>query len=207
VIVGVARNSAYDALGEPPQPAIYFSYRDRPADQGEIHLRARSGNETGLISEVRAVLRDLDPMLALYDVRTFSQHIERSLYLRRIPARMFAVLGPLLLGLAAVGIYAVVSYAVARRTREIGVRLAFGATSGRVVLQIIRENLAAIAWGTAIGWLLALVISVRVVAKDAINLPVFIVVPAILLGVATLACWVPARRASRIDPMAALRHE
>jgi predicted permease len=207
VIVGVARNSAYDALGEPPQPAIYFSYRDRPADQGEIHLRARSGNETALTSEVRAVLRDLDPMLALYDVRTFSQHIERNLYLRRIPARMFAVLGPLLLGLAAVGIYAVVSYAVARRTREIGVRLAFGATSGRVVLQIIRENLAAIAWGTAIGWLLALVISVRVVAKGAINLPVFIVVPAILLGVATLACWVPARRGSRIDPMAALRHE
>ena len=206
-IIGVARNSAYDALGEPAQPAIYFSYRDRPADQGEIHLRTRNGNETALTSEVRAVLRDLDPMLALYDVRTFSQHIERNLFLRRIPARMFAVLGPLLLGLAAVGIYAVVSYAVARRTREIGVRLAFGATSGRVVLQIIRENLAAITWGTAIGWLLALVISARVVAKGAINLPVFIVVPAILLGVATLACWIPARRASRIDPMVALRHE
>jgi predicted permease len=206
-IVGVARNSAYDALGEPPLPAIYFSYRDRPADQGEIHLRTRGGNETALTSEVRAVLRDLDPMLALYDVRTFSQHIERNLYLRRIPARMFAVLGPLLLGLAAVGIYAVVSYAVARRTREIGVRLAFGATSGRVVLQIVRENLGVITWGTAIGWVLALVISVRASMKGGVNLPVFIGVPAILLGVATLACWIPARRASRIDPMAALRHE
>jgi predicted permease len=206
-IIGVARNSAYNALGEPPQPAIYFSYRDRPADQGEIHLRTRGGNETALTSEVRALLRDLDPMLALYDVRTFSQHIERNLYLRRIPARMFAVLGPLLLGLAAVGIYAVVSYTVARRTREIGVRLAFGATSGRVVLQIIRENLGAITWGTAIGWILALVISFRVIAKGAVNVPVFIGVPAILLGVTTLACWIPARRASRIDPMAALRHE
>jgi predicted permease len=206
-IIGVARNSAYNALGEPPQPAIYFSYRDRPADQGEIHLRTRGGNETALTSEVRAVLRDLDPMLALYDVRTFSQHIERNLYLRRIPARMFAVLGPLLLGLAAVGIYAVVSYAVARRTREIGVRLAFGATSGRVVLQIIRENLGAITWGTANGWVLALVISLRVIAKGPVNLTVFLVVPAILLGVAALACWIPARRASRIDPMATLRHE
>jgi predicted permease len=206
-IIGVARNSAYDALGEPPQPAIYFSYRDRPAYQGEIHLRTRSGNETALTSEARAVLRDLDPMLPLYDVRTFSQHIERNLYLRRIPARMFAVLGPLLLGLAAIGIYAVVSYAVARRTREIGVRLAFGATSGRVVLQIIRENLAAIAWGTAIGWVLALAISFRVMTKGPVNLPVFLGVPAILLSVATLACWIPARRASRIDPMAALRHE
>jgi predicted permease len=206
-ITGVARNSVYDAFGEPAQPAVYFSYRDRPQDQGEIHLRTRSGNETALTSEARAVLRDLDPMLPLYDVRTFSQHIERNLYLRRIPARMFAVLGPLLLGLAAIGIYAVVSYAVARRTREIGVRLAFGATRGRVVLQIIRENLGVIAWGAAIGWLLALVISGHAIPKGAVNLPVFIVVPAILLAVATLACWIPARRASRIDPMDALRHE
>jgi len=206
-IIGVARNSVYGAFGEPAQPAMFFSYRDRPTDQGEIHLRTRSGNETALASEARAVMRDLDPMLPLYDVRTFSQHVERNLFLRRIPARMFVVLGPLLLGLAAIGIYAVVSYAVARRTREIGVRLALGATSGRVVLQIIRENLGVITWGAAIGWVLALVISLRVIAKGPINVPVFIGVPAILLAVAALACWIPARRASRIDPMAALRHD
>ncbi len=206
-IIGVARNSVYDAFGEPAQPAVYFSYRDLPATEGEIHLRTRSGNETALASEARAVLRDLDPMLPLYDVRTFSQHIERNLFLRRIPARMFVVLGPLLLGLAAIGIYAVVSYAVARRTREIGVRLALGATSGRVVLHIIRENLGVIIWGTAIGWALAFVISVHAITKGAVNLPVFLAVPAILLAVATLACWIPARRASRIDPSEALRHE
>jgi ABC-type antimicrobial peptide transport system permease subunit len=154
------------------------------------------------------VLRDLDPMLPLYDVRTMSQHIERNLYLRRIPARMFAVLGPLLLGLAAIGIYAVVSYGVARRTREIGVRLTLGASSGRVVLQIIRENLGVITWGAAIGWAVALVIAVHAITNGgAFSLPVFIGVPAILLGVAALACWIPARRASRIDPMAALRYE
>jgi ABC-type antimicrobial peptide transport system permease subunit len=153
------------------------------------------------------VLRDLDPMLPLYDVRTFSQHIDRNLYLRRIPARMFVVLGPLLLGLAAIGIYAVVSYAVSRRTKEIGLRLAFGATSGRVVRQIIRENLGVIAWGATIGWVLAFVISVHAITKGPVNLPVFTGVPAILLGVATLACWLPARRASRIDPIATLRHE
>src|SRR5437867_3862016 len=178
-IVGVARNSVYEAFGEPAQPAVYFSYRDLPDMGGEIHLRTRSGNETALTSEARAVLRDLDPMLPLYDVRTFSQHIERNLYLRRIPARMFVVLGPLLLGLAAIGIYAVVSYAVARRSREFGVRLAFGATSGRVVWQIIGENLGVITCGAAIGWILALVVSVRVIAmtKGAVNLPVFLAVP------------------------------
>ena len=206
-IIGVARNSVYDAFGEAAQPAVYFSYRDRPEEGGEIHLRTRNGNETALTSEARAVLRDLDPMLPLYDVRTFSQHIERNLYLRRIPARLFAVLGPLLLGLAAIGIYAVVSYAVAGRTREIGVRLAFGATSGRVVLQIIRENMGVILQGTVIGWALALVISEHATPKNLVNLPIFIGVPAILLAVATLACWIPARRASRIHPMAALRHE
>ncbi|HKV62257.1 MAG TPA: ABC transporter permease [Candidatus Acidoferrum sp.] len=206
-IIGVARNSSYDAFGEPAQPAIYFSYRDRPSYQGEIHLRTRSANEAALTSEVRAVLRGLDPMLPLYDVRTFSQHVERNLFLRRIPARMFAVLGPLLLGLAAVGIYAVVSYAVARRTREIGVRLAFGATSNRVVLQIIRENLGAIVQGVAIGWLLALLISLHAFPNGPLRLSVFLGVPALLLAVATLACWLPARRASQIDPMAALRHE
>ena len=206
-ITGVARNSVYDAFGEPAQPAMYFSYRDVPSSQGEIHLRTRGGNETALSSEARAVLRNLDPMLSLYDVRTFSEHIERNLYLRRIPARMFAVLGPLLLGLAAIGIYAVVSYAVTRRTREIGVRLALGATSTQVVLQIIRENLGVILYGAAVGWVFALVISIHATPKSAGSLPVFVGVPAILLGVATLACWLPAWRASRIDPMAALRHE
>ena len=206
-IVGVARNSVYDAFGESPQPAMYFSYRDLPAMQGEIHLRTRSGNEAALASGARTALRALDPMLPLYDVRTFSQHIDRNLFLRRIPARMFVVLGPLLLALAAIGIYAVVSYAVARRTQEIGVRLTFGATSGRVVRQIIRENLGAITYGAAIGWFLALVISIHAITKGVINLTVFLGVPAILLGVATLACFIPAWRASRIDPMAALRHE
>jgi len=207
-IIGVARNSAYDALDESPQPAVYCSYRDIPAGQGELHLRTRNGNESALASQARGVLRDLDPMLPLYDVRTLSQHIERNLYLRRIPARMFAALGPLLLGLAAIGIYAVVSYGVARRTREIGVRLTFGASSGRVALQIIRENLGVITWGAAMGWVVALVIAVHAITKGGVfSIPVFVGVPAILLGVATLACWIPARRASRIDPIAALRHE
>jgi predicted permease len=206
-IIGVARNSVYDAIGEPVQPALYFSYRDRPSIQGEIHLRTRSGKETALAAEARGVLRGLDPMLPLYDVRTFSQHIERNLYLRRIPARMFVVLGPLLLVLAAIGIYAVVSYGVTRRTREIGVRLALGASSGQVVLQIIRENLGVITWGAGIGWVVAFVISVHAITKGVIDLPIFIGVPTILLTVAALACWIPARRASLIDPTAALRHE
>ena len=92
---------------------IYLSYRDRPSARGEIHLRTRAGAESLLAPEVERVVRELDPSLPIYDVRTLTEHVEKNLFLRRIPARMFVVLGPLLLVLAAIGIYAVVAYAVA----------------------------------------------------------------------------------------------
>ena len=114
-IAGVVKTSLYNAFGEPPTPMIYFSYRDRPSATGEIHLRTRVGAETSVASDLRAVVRDLDPELPVYDVRTLSDHIEANLIFRRIPARMFAVLGPRC-SAAAIGIYAVVAYAVTLRS-------------------------------------------------------------------------------------------
>ena len=114
VIAGVVRNSLYDSFGEPPTPIIYFSYRDLPVAVGEIHVRTRVGAEMLLAPEVGRVVRDLDPTLPVYDVRTLTEHVEKNLFLRRIPARMFVVLGPLLLVLAAIGIYAVVAYTVSQ---------------------------------------------------------------------------------------------
>src|SRR5262249_39526467 len=122
-IAGVVRNSVSDSFGEPPTPVLYVSYRDRGVWSGEIHVRTRPGTETLLAPEIQRIVRDLDPSLPVYDVRTLSEHVEKNLFLRRIPARMFVVLGPLLLALAAIGIYAVVDFTVARRTTEIGVRL------------------------------------------------------------------------------------
>jgi predicted permease len=206
VIAGVVRNSVSEAFGEPTSPVIYLSYRDRPAGRGEMHLRTRAGAETLLAPQVERVVHEIDPSLPVYDIRTLNEHVEKNLFLRRIPARMFVVLGPALLMLAAIGIYAVVAYAVSQRTTEIGVRLALGATEGRVVSQIVGESLRIVAVGAMVGWAFAVMINLHLV-RGPIYLSVFGGVPLLLMGVAALACWVPARRASSVDPIVALRQE
>jgi predicted permease len=204
-IVGVVRTTTYDAFGERPKAIVYYSYKDRAAGFGEIHVRTRAGAEAVLVPDLQRIVRDLDPTLPVYDARTLAEHVDKNLFLRKIPARMFVVLGPLLLVLAAIGIYAVVSYTVSHRTAEIGVRLALGATGGRVVGQIVRESLRVIAIGTVAGLLAAFVVAIHVMRGAPVNAAVFLAVGALLMSVAAVACWVPARRASRVDPVVALR--
>lgn len=204
-IVGVVKTTTYDSFGESPKPIIYLAYRDRTPTYGEIHVRTRVGSEALLTPEIQRIARELDPTLPIYDVRTLVEHVDKNLFLRRIPARMFVVLGPMLLVLAAIGIYAVVSYTVSHRTSEIGVRLALGATSGTVVRQIVRESLRVIAIGAGSGLFVAFMVAIHLVRGGTVNLFPFIAVGALLMAVATVACWVPARRASRVDPVVALR--
>jgi len=206
-IVGVVRTSTYDSFGERPKPIIYYSYRDRPSGGGEIHLRTRAGSESLLTPDVQRAVRELDPTLPVYDVRTLVEHVDKNLFLRKIPARMFAVLGPLLLMLAAIGIYAVVAYTVSHRTAEIGVRIALGATTTRVTRLIVRETLRVVGIGATVGWAMAFLVAIHVMQGAPINLVIFVGVPAILMLVAAAASWVPARRASRVDPVVALRAE
>ena len=200
-ITGVVANSLYDAFGEPPTPMIYFSYRDRPAATAEIHVRTHAGGEAAIAPEIQRAVRSLDPDLPVFNPRSLSEHVDSNLFYRRIPARMFVVLGPLLLVLTAVGIYAVVSYAASQRTTEVGVRLALGATPRRVIAQLLNETMRVIAGGAGVGWLAAWWITGR------FDVPVFASVPVVLLIVAAIACWLPARRATRIDPLRALRQE
>jgi len=206
-IVGVVKTSTYDSFGETPKPIIYLSYRDRPFGSGEIHLRTRVGSETLLVPQLQRVVRELDPTLPVYDVRTLMEHVDKNLFLRKIPARMFVVLGPLLLVLAAIGIYAVVAYTVSHRTAEIGVRIALGATAARVVRQIVRETLRVVGIGATVGWAVAFLVAIHVMRGAPINLVIFLGVPALLMLVAAGASWLPARRASRVDPVVALRAE
>jgi predicted permease len=205
-IAGVVRNSLSESFSESPMPVIYLSYRDRPSARGEIHVRTRAGAETLLGPQIERVVRDLDPELPVYDIRTLTDHVEKNLFLRRIPARIFVVLGPVLLGLAAIGIYAVVAYTVSQRTKEIGLRLALGATANGLVRRILAETLRIVAAGAMIGWALFVLVNLHLI-RGPLYLSVFAGVPALLMLVAAVACWVPARRAATVDPMVALRQE
>jgi len=206
VIAGVAADSTYDAFGEPATPMIYFSYRDVPQPRGEIHLRTRAPAAAALAIDLRRAMQAVDGDLPVFNVRPMTDHVETNLIFRRVPARMFAVLGPMLLALAAIGIYAVVSYSVSVRTHEVGIRMALGAPAGRVVREIVEAPLLVVALGAAAGWLVAFVAAIGALGDAPIDVAVFGGVPAILLLAAAAACWLPAWRATRGAPMLALRH-
>jgi putative ABC transport system permease protein len=184
---------------------LYFSYRDAPSATGEIHVRTRPGAESAVGRTIRRTVGELDAELPVFNVRTLTEHVETNLVLRRVPARMFAVLGPLLLVLASIGVYAVVAYSVSQRTTEIGVRVALGATTPRVVLDLVGESLRVVCAGLIAGWLIAFVLASELATMPTIDLAVFVGIPLLLFGVAAAACWQPARRAARIDPASALR--
>ncbi|HEX4915427.1 MAG TPA: ABC transporter permease [Vicinamibacterales bacterium] len=206
-IAGVVKDSTYDAFGEPPTPAFFMSWRDRPRWLGEVHVRARPGSETLLASEIQRAVRELNAALPVYNVRTMAEHVERNLFLRKIPARMFLVIAPLLLGLVAIGIYAVVSYTVSQRTTEIGVRIALGATSDRVVRQIVKEGVIVAAAGLFLAWMIAGMLQMHLFLGGPDAWVILMIVPMVLLGVAAVSCWLPARRATMVDPIVALRAE
>jgi ABC-type antimicrobial peptide transport system permease subunit len=153
------------------------------------------------------VIRDLDATLPLYNVRTMVDHVDANLVFRRIPARMFAVLGPVLLVLVGIGIYAVASHAVARRRKEVGTRLALGATPTRVVRTLFVETSRIVVIGAAGGLVAAALIDPGFESGAAGKAVVLGGATLLTLAAAGIAIWLPAHRASHVDPMVVLKHE
>ncbi|MBZ5586255.1 MAG: ABC transporter permease [Acidobacteriia bacterium] len=160
---------------------------------------------------LRRIARDLDPEASVYDVRTVRQIVDAATWRDRLGAVLLGFMAALSLALAAVGIYGVFSYAVAARTRDIGVRVALGATRGDVLAMILREGAAlaaaALAVGLPVAWTLTRSLSSQLYRVSPADPLVYASVAALLAAVALLACYLPARRATRIDPVEALRHE
>jgi macrolide transport system ATP-binding/permease protein len=209
-VVGVAKDAKYGSLEEQPQPFVY-----QPLTQAWVGFVAliveTAGDPGAFTSGLRGILRSLDPNLRIYEVRTLGQYAEESLWKIRWQASLLGAFGLLALVLAAVGLYGVVAYTVAQRTREIGIRIAMGAQRADVLWMVLWRGLRLTALGIAIGTLLSAA-STRMLGSLLYGMspldPVSFTVAALgWIAVAMLASYMPARRAMGVDPVAALRWE
>jgi len=206
-IVGVARDTKVRTLGEAPRPYIY-ELQGQPYTSPQFVVRGRGTGED-LLAAARRVLDEIDPDMVVINARTMNEHLAIMLFPPRMAALLLSVFGGLALTLAAVGIYGVVSYAVARRTRELGIRMSLGASARDVVRMAVGGGMRLVAVGGAVGVAMAAAITWAIRGflygigpNDVVT---FAATVAILGGVALVAAWVPARRASAVDPVWALR--
>jgi predicted permease len=209
-IIGVVKDSKYQSLTEPFQPNAYYSHSQIPFPLHNLVIR-HTGSADAVIPQVRRAILELNHNLPIDEVVGLSDHIGRSLAQQKLVARLASFFSLLALLLACVGLYGVLSYAVARRTNEIGIRMALGAMRGDVIWLVLREALALVGAGVVIG-LLASLAATRTVSTLLFGLkpndPLTIAAATLLLlAFAALAGYLPARRAARVDPMAALREE
>ena len=209
-IVGVVRDTKYNSLREPAPPMMFESFLQ--ARQPGAMFEVRTGQDAAsTIAAIREAVRQVDPRLPMMDVSTQVEQIENRMAQERSLARAYTLFGGLAVVLAAIGLFGLMSYSVARRTNEIGLRMALGADQRRVQRQIMRESMILVAVGAIAGVGLAAASS-RVIASQLFGLaptdvPTFALATAIVLSVSALAGYLPARRASRVDPMVALRYE
>ncbi len=215
-VVGIAAVTRGTVFEKRPRGTIYLPFARGFQNNAFFFIQFSSVNKTtlpGMADAVRRAVRETDPTLPVLSLKTFPQHLESNMeiWIIRTGATLFSVFGALALALAIVGVYGVKAYSVARRTREIGIRMALGARPRGVQWMIIREGIIMLAGGVVIGLLLAAatgrLLAGMLYQVGALDPIAFSTAP-LLLGVATLiATWLPARRATRISPMAALRTE
>ena len=209
-IVGVVRTAKYRDLREQPLPFVYIPFGQEYQPGMTLMVRTE-GDPTVLAGPVRNEIRGLNKSVPVFSVETMSERIGNQIAADRMIAVLLSIFGGGALLLAAIGIYGVVSYSVAQRTHEIGVRIALGAEQRDILKLIVRQGMTLVFIGAGIGLLLALVLTralqsllFGVSATDPLT---FTVVLLVLIGVALLACYLPARRATKVDPLVALRYE
>jgi putative ABC transport system permease protein len=209
-IIGIVGNVRQLGPDHPESPAMYIAYVQQPAANMDVVLRT-AGDPLNSVAAVKAAVRAVDPNLPVYDVATMDQRLSESVAPQRFNALLVGMFALLALGLGAIGIYGVLAYSVERRTHEIGVRVALGARRGDVLALVVEEGMRLVALGIGIGLIGALALTrllhsllFGVSASDPLTL---VVVSVGLALVAALACYIPARRATKIDPMVALRDE
>jgi putative ABC transport system permease protein len=211
-VKGVVSDSAQGALDAAIKPEAYFPLAQAAGMYRRMNLAVRAGGEAKmLVGAIRREVQQLDPHQPVYQIQTMEELIGESIGTRRFALRLLQTFAALALALAGVGIYGVMSYAVTERTHEIGLRLALGAQAGDVlrlvVGQAMRLALAGLAAGLVAAFALTRLMKSLLYGVSATDPLVFAGVAVVLVGVALLACWVPARRATKTDPLVALRYE
>ena len=207
-VVGISRNTKVRSLGEQPRMFAYIPISQH--NTYNLTLLARTkGDATRLVPQVLAAARELDPDLVVFDAKTMEQHLAVMLLPARLAATVFGAFAGLALILALIGVYGVVSYAVARRTREVGIRMSLGARPLEVVRLLMRDGFGLVGMGAVLGIIVAL-LTARVLRTvlfgiEPIDPVTFTAGPALLLAVGACAAWIPARRASRVDPARVLK--
>ena len=209
-VVGVVKDAKYESLRERMRPAAYYPYTQRIGYYYDFEVRY-SGDPQAIISAVRRAVGEADRSLPITYGNTLARQVDRSITSQTLVAQLSTFFGVLAVFLACIGIYGLMSYAVSRRTNEIGVRLALGARRSSLLWMVMRESLTLVMIGLVAG-LGAALAATRVVASQLYGLkphdPTTVAVAmCLLLAVAAFASFVPARRASQVDPMAALRYE
>jgi predicted permease len=209
-VVGVVRTGKYRALAENPRPYYYSPMAQRGADGMTLIVRT-AGDPRSLVSAIRGEVAAIDRRIPLFAIKTMNEHMSWPLWAPNMAATLSLAFGLVALLLSAVGLYSVMAYVVSQRTREVGIRMALGAKRGDVLRMITIQGMKLAAIGIAIGFLLSLALS-RVLSSVLIDVSVydvtiFSVVPLLLGLVALVACLVPARRATKVDPLVALRYE
>jgi macrolide transport system ATP-binding/permease protein len=210
-IVGVARDSRYVFPGEPPTDFVYFPYLQHPMAR-MILLAESTGESASLMTPLRDVVRRLDPNMPVYDVHTMEEHYDaRATTLIRVIVEIVGGMGLMGIALAMAGLYGLISYAVSRRTREIGIRMAVGANRAAVVKMVLGQGIMPVVFGVAIGLVLSAeagrLLASSFPLSERVGPALYGLIAPMLLLVAILAAVVPARRAALVDPMKVLRDE
>ena len=210
-IVGVVRDFRHYRLPQPMGPALYIHYATVAGRSQTLAIRTTAPDPYSLVPMVRTAVRELDPQIAIYDVKTMSDAVSQSLWRQRLQGQVLGIFAVLALILATVGIYGVISYTVAQRAREIGVRVALGAQRRNVLTLVLGQGMRLVAVGIVLGLIAALALtrtlSSLLYGVEATDLVTYATVP-LLLGIIALgATYFPASRATRVDPLTAIRAE
>jgi predicted permease len=208
-IVGVVRDSKYARLSERPMPIAYMPLSQRHETGMTLYVRSAMP-AASLVPQIRRAIQQLEPDLPLPTIQTMNQSINTQLFPQRMGANLLAGFGTLALLLASLGVYGVLAFSISRRRHELGIRMAVGADRRNIFSLVIREGLLLVVIGLAIGLIaganLTRLVESFLFGTSALDAVTFAAVPVILVTVALAACYLPARRATRVDPVVALRN-